>query len=175
MMLSQQSKPELLWLAYLLTGDRGMSVEAVADAVDVTDPGNPFFRNWMISWSRKLVIAKALGAAESQMAESVRRTRRRRCPRFQGLPTRTWSLDADVDKAKLEEALLPIDLFPRCALLLRVFEKVSLEDTASLLNAPAELVKTAQAIGLAELTRNLSRPAPVDAWAADPRLLVAAH
>jgi DNA-directed RNA polymerase specialized sigma24 family protein len=153
---SQRS--ELLWLAFLLTGDREMSVEAVVDAMDLNDTGNPFFRNWMVSWSRKLVIAKALGAVEGQMAASVRRTRERRCPRPAKVPDRGWSLNRDTGKAELERALLEIDLFPRCVLLLTVFEKVSIEDTASLLNADRETVTAAKALGLAELTWNLAPP-----------------
>lgn len=149
-------RSELLWLAYLLTGDRGMSVEAVVDAMDLSDAGNPFFRNWMISWSRKLVIAKALSAVEPQMADSVRHTRGRRCARRSETPDRSWSLDRGTDKVQLERALLAIDLFPRCALLLTVFEKVSIDDAAALLNTDRESVRTAKAIGLAELTWNLA-------------------
>ncbi len=149
---------ELLWLAFLLTGDREMSVDAVADATDMNDAGNPFFRNWMISWSRKLVIAKALSVVEFDMAESVRRTRERRYERPAPAATENWSLDAAADKEQLERALLAIDLFPRCALLLTVFEKVSIQDTASLLNADREAVRNAKAIGLAELTWNLADP-----------------
>lgn len=156
MMLLETTKPELLWLAYLLTGDRETSVNAVVDAMDNKPGSNPFFRNWMISWSRKLVIAQALGAIESEMADSVRRTGTRRHDRSKSSLSANWSLQNSVDKARLEQALLAIDLFPRCALLLRVFEKVSLEDTAILLNASQEQVKAAQAIGLTELTRNLA-------------------
>ena len=153
-----KERSELLWLAYLLTGDHATSVEAVASAMDMDDTGNPFFRNWMISWSRKLVIAKALNAVESSMAESVERTRRRNCPRPTGMPGRSWSLDPAADKRDLERALLAIDLFPRCAVLLTVFEKVSEEDAATLLNADRQLLRTAKAIGLAELTWNLAQP-----------------
>jgi hypothetical protein len=149
---------ELLWLAFLLTGDREMSVDAVAGATDMNDAGNPFFRNWMISWSRKLVIAKALSVVEFDMAESVRRTRERRYDRPAPAATENWSLDAAAGKEQLEHALLAIDLFPRCALLLTVFEKVSIQDTASLLNADREAVRSAKAIGLAELTCNLADP-----------------
>jgi hypothetical protein len=151
-------RSEMLWLAFLLTGDREMSVEAVVDAMDLSDAGNPFFRNWMISWSRKLVIAKALSAVEPQMAASVRHTRERRCARRAETPDRSWSLDRDTDKIHLEHALLAIDLFPRCALLLTVFEKVSIDDAAELLNADRESIMTAKAIGLAELTWNLASP-----------------
>jgi hypothetical protein len=149
---------ELLWLAFLLTGDRELSVDAVADATDMNDAGNPFFRNWMISRSRKLVIAKALSVVEFDMAESVRRTRERRHDRPAEVATENWSLDVTAGKEQLERALLAIDLFPRCALLLTVFEKVSIQDTASLLNADRDAVRNAKAIGLAELTWNLADP-----------------
>ena len=149
-------RSELLWLAYLLTGDRDISIEVLADAMNMEDAANPFFRNWMISWSRKLVIARALGAVEGEMAVSVTRTRQRRCPRGSLTPSKGWSLDPHAGKTELERALLEIDLFPRCALLLTVFEKVSTEDAASLLNADRDAVVNGKAIGLAELTRNLA-------------------
>ncbi len=50
-----------------------------------------------------------------------------------------------------------IDVFPRCALLLSIFEGMSLEDVATLLNGERDLVRKAQLIGLRELTRNLAR------------------
>lgn len=153
-----RERSELLWLAYLLTGDRASSVDAVAAAMDLDDAGNPFFRNWMISWSRKLVIAKALSVVEGEMAESAERTRRRNCPRPAELPGRRWSLDPAAGKVELERALLAVDLFPRCAVVLTVFEKVSEEDAASLLNADRQLLRTAKAVGLAELTWNLAQP-----------------
>jgi len=46
--------------------------------------------------------------------------------------------------------------FPRCAILLSVFERVSIEDAAVLLDVDRELFRKAQAIGLQELTRNLA-------------------
>jgi len=47
--------------------------------------------------------------------------------------------------------LLTIDLFPRCALLLTVFEKLSLDDAALLLNADKALVRKARNQALLEL------------------------
>ena len=63
--------------------------------------------------------------------------------------------------------MLAIDFFPRCAVLLTVFEKLSPDDTAVLLSSDRECVKTAAAIGLIELTRNLAaRPHhSVTVWA----------
>ena len=126
--------------------------------MDMDDTGNPFFRNWMISWSRKLVIAKALSVVEGSMAESAERTQKRNCPRPAEMPGRGWRLDPATGKAELERALLAIDLFPRCVVLLTVFEKVSEQDAATLLNVDRQLLRTAKAIGLAELTWNLAQP-----------------
>ena len=58
--------------------------------------------------------------------------------------------------AELEKALLAIDLFPRSALLLRVFEGFGMADAATLLDANPALIRKAQAIGLCELTTNLA-------------------
>jgi hypothetical protein len=49
-----------------------------------------------------------------------------------------------------------IDVFPRCALVLSIFEGLPLEDVATLLDEDCELVKAARAIGLQQLTRRLS-------------------
>ena len=174
MMLQETSQhSELLWLAYLITGNRELSVDAVVNAADF-DANNPFFRNWMISWSRKLVIARALADVERDMAASLERTRRLRHPRLQGFPSPQWSLDSHRDKAELERAMLAIDLFPRCALVLRVFERVSLEDTATLLGAGKDEVKRGQAIGLAEMVRNLASGRAVkEKWMGCPLLCMA--
>jgi hypothetical protein len=69
---------------------------------------------------------------------------------------RNWSLSPDTTKADLERALLAIEVFPRAALLLLVFEGVRIADAATLLDAGPDLLKKAQTIGLRELTVNLA-------------------
>ena len=73
------------------------------------------------------------------------------------LPPRNWTLGRDTTKVRLESALLAIDAFPRCVVLLSVFEGLSLEDVAILLDSDRELIRKSQMIGLRELTRNLAR------------------
>src|SRR5438477_56022 len=53
---------DLYRLAFLLTGERDLSIEVTVEVVDLASGNNPFFANWMIGWSRRLVIAKALAA-----------------------------------------------------------------------------------------------------------------
>jgi len=149
------------WLAFLLTGNPGLSVDVTLEAVASQDDANPFFSAWMLAWSRRVFIAKALAGIRSELARSARRTASRRAEKAV-LPPRNWTLDQDTMKVQLESALRAIDVFPRCALLLSVFEGVSPEDVAILLNSERDLVRKAQMIGLRELTRNL---AGIQVWA----------
>jgi DNA-directed RNA polymerase specialized sigma24 family protein len=132
-------------------------LETVTGAMDRNDSSNPFFRNWVVSWARKLVIVKARNAVDAELAVSARRTRQR--PSNAGLDTPQpvdWNL-ADFDKLELERALLAIDVLPRWALLLTVFERASISDAASLLNVEYDLLTFARTIGLRELACNIAR------------------
>lgn len=154
---------DLYRLAFLLTGSRGSSVNVAIEAFEATEGANPFFSSWMLAWSRKVVIAKALGAMRDELAASAQRTRSRSADKYV-LPSRRWTPPTETTNLQLERALLAIDVFPRCALLLSVFEGFSLADTAILLNGDEELVKKARTIGLRELTRNLAR---LQGWQSD--------
>src|SRR5579859_3597694 len=111
---------QLYWLAFLLTGDRECSVEATIEVLSTGDAANPFFGNWMVVWARKLVIARALSAVSDEMRASVLRTERRRfvCSNeVESIPLSAWNPDSDAPSLQLQDALLAIDLFPRCVLL----------------------------------------------------------
>lgn len=145
---------DLYWLAFLLTGQRETSVDATAEALDSAG-ANPFFSAWMLAWARKVVIAKALGAIRQELAASALRiasARGRNTPCVQ----RNWSPADGATKAELERALLAIDAFPRCVLLLSLFEGLSVDDATVLLDVDRELIRKAQAFALQELTQNLA-------------------
>lgn len=145
---------DLYWLAYLLTGREDVSIDIAADTA-AKDEANSFFGDWMRGWSRRIVIAKALDVIRQELAESRRRTERARVNRKEAAP-KDWSLSRDATRSQIEEALLAIDVFPRAAVILSVFEGVHTADAATLLDADADLVKKAQAIGLGEFTANLA-------------------
>jgi DNA-directed RNA polymerase specialized sigma24 family protein len=147
---------DLYWLAFLLTGHHGLSVDVTLEAMALPDDANPFFSAWMLAWSRRVFIAKALAAVRDELAASAREMASEHAEKA-ALPPRNWTLNGDTSKVQLESAILAIDVFPRCALLLSVFEGMSLEDVAILLDAERDLVRKAQMIGLRELTRNLAR------------------
>ena len=146
---------DLYWLAFLLTGQREPSVDLADEVLDFQDGANPFFSTWMLAWSRKAVIARTLATIRDELAVSARRTASKRVE-MSALPPRDWALDRDTAKIQLERALLAIDVFPRCAVLLSVFEGAPLDDVAILLNSDLDSVRHARMSGLVELTRNLA-------------------
>jgi DNA-directed RNA polymerase specialized sigma24 family protein len=145
----------LYWLAFLLTGDRRASINATVEAIESPD-ANPFFLGWMLAWSRKVVIAKALAAIRQELAASSQRIASARTPRCARPLPRNWALAPGASKLELERALLAIDAFPRCVLLLLLFEGLSVDDATVLLDVDSDLVRKAQAFALEELTRNLA-------------------
>jgi len=146
----------LHWLAFLLTGRRGLSIDIAAEIAASEDDSRPFFSTWMLAWSRRLVISRALAAIREELAASARRMKLKRVNEA-ALPSRDWSLDRGTTKGGIENALLAIDVFPRAALLLSVFERVSIDDAAVLMDADPKLVSKARTIGLRELTNTLAR------------------
>jgi len=140
---------ELHWLAYLLTGSHDRGVRAFTKVLDSEDYANQATSDFMLSWTRKLVIAAALNTIGPQLRESALRTARSEDPDPATLAALRPA--GQMTAPEFERALLAIDLFPRCALLLTVFEKLSLDDAALLLNADKALVRKAQGQGLLEL------------------------
>jgi len=158
MQAMSQAPNEMLdpyWLAYFLTGNRDAGFQAAVDAAELREDASPFFAEWVLRWSRKIAIAKSLGAIREELHTSARRTEATAFHSDVRLP-RGWSLSSHTIKIQLKQALLAIDVFPRCALVLSIFEGLPLEDVATLLDEDRELVKTARAIGLQQLTRRLS-------------------
>ena len=149
----QEHCSELYWLALLLTGDREWSIQAFTKALDLEHEGNAAD---LVSEVRRLVILASLDAIRAELRESALRTERSPAQDSSDLAAlashpnhrRRWT------RSNFEQAVLAIDAFPRCALLLTVFEKLPIEDAALLLNADEALVRVAQGLGLTDLARN---------------------
>jgi hypothetical protein len=139
-------------LAFLMTGDRTRSLDATLEAIDSDDGKGTFFSSWMLVWSQRLVVAKVLAGIRGELAASARRTTPLRIAKF-SVESRNRRFDPDCKQ--IQKALLAIDVFPRCALLLTVFEGMSARDAAILLDVDRDLVRDARIVGLRELTRNL--------------------
>lgn len=139
-----------------LTGNRQQGGEAFTRAVDFEDRANPVFRGFMISWARKLVIAEALAGMGRKLRESMFRSEARDFSQPDHPPSRARMSADRVTRPECERAVQAFDVFERCAVLLTVFERLSIPEVALLLNAGAELAKKAQVRGLIELTRNIA-------------------
>ena len=157
----------LYWLAFLLTGASDISIDVAAATALSQAAVNPFFATWIRAWSRKIVMAEAVSAIRDELRRSVRRTELARVPG--PAPLQKWSLPASTTKTQIEQALLAVDLFPRAAVLLSIFEGMSIGDAATILDADVTLVRKAQAIGLGELTNNLARNEDQTGLSSPPR------
>ncbi len=147
---------DLHWLATLLTGCPETAVDVTVQVIDSAGDEKGFFSNWMSAWARRLVIAKALAAVGKELAASACRTALGG-EKHSALPPRSWVLEEGTTKSDLERALLSVDVFPRAAVLLLLFEGVPLVDAAVLLDAEPDLIRKGQAVGMVELTSKLAR------------------
>jgi DNA-directed RNA polymerase specialized sigma24 family protein len=147
---------DFFWLIRLLTASRARACDLTVESSALEGDAGAYFSTWMRAWSRRVAIAKALAVIRHDLKASARRTK---SMRFTEAPVLApeWTLHPDTAKTDLERALLSIDVFPRAALLLSVFEETAIPDAAVLLDANPELVKKAQAVGLRQLTSNLAR------------------
>jgi DNA-directed RNA polymerase specialized sigma24 family protein len=142
---------ELYWLAFLLTGDRERSVRAFTGALQ-GDTQPPAFEKFMLSWARKLVIVSALGTIRRELRESASQNRPAAGAELAGLGRLAPVDRAALSKRELEEALLAMDIFPRCAVILTVLEGLPVKEAAGLLGVDQNTVKAAQARGVSEMT-----------------------
>ena len=128
-------------------------------APDFGGRNNPVFTQFMTAWSRKLITASSFEAIRPELRESALRVEQ--APdsdpaELEGLGIPAGSGYGSITRPELEQAVLAIDLFPRYALLLTVFEKLPVADAALLLNASQALVRKGQRQALIELTRNIA-------------------
>ncbi len=149
------SATDLYWIAFLLTTRAELSLDVTIDALDSGDGLEHMCSPQTLAHLRKTVIIAALEAIRREIAESARETTLQQS--HQGfIAVEGWFLDPNISKEQVEVALLSIGAFPRCALLLTVFEGLQLEDAAALLHSDRELISRGRMKGLYDLTRNLA-------------------
>lgn len=140
----------LCWLAFLVTENWHLSIDVVCS---VSDPDELYE-----SSSRQRVAAAAIARIRAQLPESAHRTARTAATDW--ALSKPFSADSSpglpLTKPALQQALLAIDIFPRCALLLIVFEGLSIGKAALLLDESEALVRDALGLALIQLTLNLT-------------------
>jgi DNA-directed RNA polymerase specialized sigma24 family protein len=142
-------------LAFLLTGKAEVSADAAIEAIGLANESETTFLGHSGAQRRKLTEL-ALAAVRSELRVSSGRQTCHEMDDFGGHPIPqssglTWT--------QVERALLGIEAFPRCVLVLRVLEGLSLSDAAALLGVDAECIRDAQVAGLRALTRSLRQDA----------------
>jgi len=153
--LLERSGASLCALAFMITGDWDLGIDAVASFLDAglkneseaPQPGT----------ARRLVAAEAVAAIRPQLRESAARVASMTADSEEWLgPAPEMSLQRPPTRADVEQALLAIDGFPRVVLLLTIFEGFSIADAGRLLKANVRLVRHAQMVALLMLTHHLS-------------------
>src|SRR5271165_6893841 len=147
--------PELYSLAFLLTGSTHRSLQAINRALNYHDEQTTLFGNFRNALARRLIIIEALEMMEIELQASRQRVARPTASERQ--TSKAWKSRPRVAREEFEKSVLEIDAFPRCAMLLTVFEGMSLQTAAGLLNADRSLTHAARRIGVLQLTDNLSR------------------
>ena len=133
----------LYWLAFILTGSEGISVNVTSEVLSSAS-GN----------LRRAVVIHSIAAQEAEL----RRARDRYRPQTDydcGSELRT-GLDTLPDFFEVRDALRVIDIFPRYALLLTVFESFSVRDAAKCLDSNEQAIRDARSDGLLALARNMT-------------------
>jgi hypothetical protein len=149
----EQRSSELYSLAFLFTGSTDGSVQALNRAVNYEGANGRIFGQSMNEASRKLIILEALDSIEIELEASKQRTSREAAVHQSGNPG--WKRRERIARDEFETAVLAIDVFPRCAMLLTIFERMSIGLAAVLLDADSRLTAAAQEIGIVQLTENL--------------------
>jgi hypothetical protein len=136
----------LYWIAFILTGCEATSVNVTAEVLS-TKSGN----------LRRTVVIQSVAAKESDLR--LARDRYQRQAEYGLVSEFRAGLDAMPDFFDVRNALLAIDLFPRYALLLTVFEGFSVRDAAMCLDSNEQSICDARSDGLLSLARNMT-PVP---------------
>jgi hypothetical protein len=149
----EENSSELYSLAFLLTGNSDQGVEAFNRALDFEEE-NPAFGKFMDAWARKLIVVEALATIKTELRISRQRVARAAEDELSGdarLKKRPY-----IGREEFEEAVIAIDAFPRCAMLLTIFEGMTTKAASALLGEDEALTRKAQRIGIVQLTRNLA-------------------
>src|SRR5579864_5059053 len=126
-------------LAYLITGDPEQSFQTIDAALNVNEADPDV---------RRVVVAEALKRIGAQLKESIWLFDESLGNGLEGgtdmRSTRVLDVGT-ITPSHVERALLAVDVFPRCVVLLTVFERFSDKETSIALNVDERLVKVARA------------------------------
>ncbi len=133
--LFASSKESLRWLCYTLTGDHQLS-DKVVDAVlqQSLKGAGPVFREWMLSWARRLIIRFSIMTVHPIAPEGA--LPGCSCGTFERMAVDPFDRNAilKLPAQELQRRLLCLDVLSRFVFVLRALEGYSRRDSALLLN-----------------------------------------
>jgi hypothetical protein len=154
----------LYWLAFLLTESQEISTRVIVEVLSsengieaMCHPSNcnpSICHRAAITRLRRAVIARSLAAKASELAWARDQYEGNRNYNLERAFSR--GLDVIPDFRRVQQALLAIDLFPRYALLLTVFEGLSVREAATFLHSDRRSICEARTGALVSLARNVA-------------------
>ncbi len=125
---------QLHWLCYTLTGDEELTSKVLDAALEQSLKGaDGVFREWMLSWARRLTIKVCIAIVRPAASNITQR------PYFPQLATPGLVISHDLESVlaqpaeELQRRLLQLDAVQRFVFVLRALEGYSRRDTALLL------------------------------------------
>jgi DNA-directed RNA polymerase specialized sigma24 family protein len=129
------SAERLRWLCYILTGNEELSGKLLDAALEQSLKGSDHvFREWMVSWARRLIIRVCIDSVQAQITKIAQSAYLLPPMRIEAIDPERLSdvlaLSADV----FQERLLQQDILSRFVFVLRALEGYSRRETSLLLN-----------------------------------------
>lgn len=130
---------KLYWVALVLTGDDKKAREIFLPAVDDMADPHTFFGEWLCKWTMRIVVTSCARHHTKELSAENGSGNRWRA-KLADHSSVKLQVPA-VSKERLQSALLSIPLFPRCAFLLRVFERYPIPELARTLGVDEDSCK----------------------------------
>jgi DNA-directed RNA polymerase specialized sigma24 family protein len=165
------SAERLRWLCYMLTSSEELSEKLLNAALEQSLKGSDHvFREWMISWARRLIIRVCIDTMRPQVAGISRSAYLLPPMRLDAIDPERLSDVLSLPAEVFQERLLQMDVLSRFVFVLRGLEGYSRRETSLLLNiddracewiyvraaeameADAEFTQTSPAVGAAHST-----------------------
>jgi len=145
---------ELGWLCYTLTGDQKLSDKALQAAMEQSVKGaGQVFREWMLSWTRRLIIKFCITTMRPTVAVTDRHYYISQ--RFAPIDTEHVELALSLSPDVLQRKLQRLDTLHRFAFVLRAMEGYSRRDTALLLGVDDRTCEWSYAQAVAAIQPNI--------------------
>lgn len=133
--LFTNSDEPLDWLCFTLTGDRELSERVLEAALEQTLKGaEPVFRDWMLSWARRLIIKACADIVKPWTSAIVEQFQPMFSMRAKALDDDRVEALVNVPSGILQTWLLRMEPLGRFVFVLRVIEGYTRRDTSLLLN-----------------------------------------